>query len=99
MSVIIRGMEMPQSCRCCPMCSVAEWWCDATNKNLVHAISEETGKAEWCPLVEVPTPHGRLIDADELIEEKDWIYFGGGNNAYIKFSDVNYASTVIEAEE
>lgn len=66
MSVIIRGMEMPQSCRCCPMCSVAEWWCDATNKNLVHAISEETSKAEWCPLVEVPTPHGKLADIDRL---------------------------------
>lgn len=106
MSVLIKGMEMPQSCRCCPMCSVAEWWCDATNKNLVHAISEETGKAEWCPLVEVwalpfdkeneldtlerirsgkgllpivnvndcpieevSTPHGALIDRDKWIDE------------------------------
>ena len=24
------------------------------------------GKPEWCPIGDVPTPHGRLIDADEL---------------------------------
>lgn len=23
-------------------------------------------RPDWCPLVEVPTPHGRLIDADAL---------------------------------
>ena len=23
-------------------------------------------KPDWCPLVEIPTPHGRLIDADAL---------------------------------
>ena len=28
----------------------------------VNAMSE----CEYCPLVEIPTPHGRLIDADKL---------------------------------
>jgi hypothetical protein len=26
-------------------------------------------KPLWCPLVEVPTPHGRLIDADEIVKD------------------------------
>ena len=27
-----------------------------------------------CPLIEVPTPHGRLIDADKLLEKAYWDY-------------------------
>ena len=49
------------------------------------------------PLTEIPTPHGRLIDADELLEamgkavEKDrhWVNF---------FAIVDEAPTIIEAE-
>jgi hypothetical protein len=26
-------------------------------------------RPNWCPLIEIPTPHGRLIDADELMVE------------------------------
>ena len=25
-------------------------------------------RPEWCPLVEVPGPHGRLIDADKMVQ-------------------------------
>ena len=89
MSIIIKGMDMPKSCNNCPMCSVIEWWCDALNRNLVHAIAD-TGRAEWCPLVEVPTPHGRLADVDaiEIISCKEV------DGWHHKFN----APTVIEAE-
>ena len=29
------------------------------------------GTPEWCPMVEIPTPHGRLIDVDSLLKESD----------------------------
>ena len=63
--MILIDMKMPDCCYRCPACSYLSWWCDAMNKSLVHAISDETGRAEWCPIKELP-PHGRLVDADAL---------------------------------
>ena len=56
MSVLIKGMKMPKDCVSCRW--HARWGCEIT-----HLV---TNIAQGCPLVEVPTPHGRLIDADEL---------------------------------
>ena len=34
-----------------------------------HGSAKEREKSsENCPLVEIPTPHGRLVDADAMIE-------------------------------
>ena len=70
MSVIIKGMKMPKSCDSCDLiqfddegleahCPLSPYyrWCG----------TPPDYRPEGCPLVEVPTPHGRLIDADELI--------------------------------
>lgn len=65
--MILIDMKMPDCCYRCPACSYLSWWCDAMNKSLVHAISDETRRAEWCPIKELP-PHGRLIDADALMQ-------------------------------
>ena len=48
-----------------------------------------------CPLVEIPTPHGRLIDADEI--EKcvhEWYDVG----EYVFADTIRDADTIIEAE-
>jgi hypothetical protein len=63
---------------------------------------------DWCPLVEVPTPHGRLGDLDALV--KDLAVYRGGHNEGYGFDGGMYeaynnsielveeAPTVIEAE-
>jgi hypothetical protein len=60
MSVLIKGMEMPTSCRAC-MFSRTDIrnvdWCVLTEKDLPCD----------CPLVPVP-PHGDLIDRDALMK-------------------------------
>ena len=48
-----------------------------------------SGKQPWCPFVDVPTPHGRLIDEDKISIEED-VY----NMSYKIISP-----TVIESEE
>jgi hypothetical protein len=64
MSVLIRGMEMPTSCDECVFYRktdpVYDYCCisSATPKGCVP---------NDCPLIEVPTPHGRLIDADAIL--------------------------------
>ena len=64
MSVIIRGMDMPENCWDCP-CS-HDLWCNVCGKDVSH-VTEYGNEArdEDCPLFPVPE-HGRLIDADEF---------------------------------
>ena len=66
MSILIRGMEMPKNCLECNFSAQeddGEWYCPFTK---VYALN--IGRQVECPLVEVP-PHGRLIDADVLVNE------------------------------
>ena len=95
MSVLIKDMEMPETCGECRFS--VDGWCYAIASN-----DDQPGyikpyeKTKWCPLCLVP-PHGRLIDADIMIKkyEPDMnrrIY--GGNFIF----DLEHAPTVIEAE-
>lgn len=52
MNILIKGMEKPISC---DDCIVPLSKCDFLQR-----------RADECPIVEIPTPHGRLIDADAL---------------------------------
>ena len=66
MSVVIRGMKMPKSCDECPCYYETEGaWrneCEVFGKEYIA----DDYRPEWCPLVELPAQHGRLIDADAL---------------------------------
>ena len=73
MAVIVKGMEMPKDCRECLMqvyYSSGKTWC----KSVDRLLSEDykpipfDGKPDWCPLVALPEKHGRLIDADALMD-------------------------------
>lgn len=99
--ILIRGMEMPKNCKLCklyvkPACCYL--------RDIVH-LPEYTdpiiGKRhEHCPLIEVPTPHSRLIDADALMTE-----FMDSDLDHLQRDDwreviqiVQDAPTIIEAE-
>ena len=72
MSILIEGMEMPKSCHSCPMCFMR--FCQAGDRELSERETRPNAKRpEDCPLVPVP-PHGRLIDADALMETTDGIW-------------------------
>lgn len=72
MSVLIRGMEMPKTCVECNFHryhSLGEYVCVATPLLYpMNLANYKCGRKDFCPLVEVPTPHGRLIDADAFDE-------------------------------
>lgn len=73
--ILIKNMEMPEDCRNCPFemyyMNCGETRCRATGKILADFYKPIPfeGRAEECPLIEVPTPHGRLIDADAYHKE------------------------------
>lgn len=63
MSVIVKGMKMPERCEKCFMCQSDCMGCKVTQNFII--LKKGQNKPLWCPLVEV-SPHGRLIDADSL---------------------------------
>ena len=81
MSFIV-PMEKPKRCGLCP-CFHAEhpMHCQAVKAHKDKRIIAPYGAPipDWCPLVEIPTPHGRLIDADKLMMPlADWWYSSFG---------------------
>ena len=110
MSILIRGMKMPKNCEACDLCYDYVYCMAASN---VFKINFETRPKE-CPLVEVPAPHGRLIDADrfedDLIKEKTRLVYLSDHSRDFNYMEqafvVNNAilflsetqQTIIEAE-
>lgn len=64
MSVLIKGMEMPKNCLLCPLSVLSgeRLFCEITKEEVLRSK-----RMSDCPLVPVP-PHGRLIDADALLQ-------------------------------
>ena len=93
MSVLIKGMEMPALCQECDL--YIEGACYAKGYRDYRSIMDMS-KPDDCPLIEVPTPHGRLIDADELANKTFYSVTSAPYITYKKFVD---APTVIEAED
>lgn len=110
MSVLVKGMEMPNKCgECSAFVCYRKWSGDAGDCfcGITKNDATENEKNADCPLVEVP-PHGRLIDADALEDRcsryaRDERNKSTGTNwgyAYATFeSDVEDAPTIIPAEE
>ena len=104
MSILIRSVEMPKSCIKCPFCYMAyghEPNCrldslPETEECYLPHMEEDPGKTRHpnCPLVSVPTPHGRLIDADALMENAQY----KGKHDIVTAYDIVAAQTIIESE-
>lgn len=116
MSVLIK-MEMPKSCAECRFCvngftdNAPMYECACQSYDNVSVLVDKDGqpfdfKPEWCPLVEVPTPHGRLIDAS--FEEAHYtsmtvnptpdVTETDKRNSLIIIEALQMAKTIIEAE-
>ena len=101
MSVLIRVMEMPKKCGQCKLYH-AEYpmYCLAVEGHRTVGAPYGMPSPDWCPLVEIPTPHGRLVDIKSVEDRK----FTTVDNEYERWwngaldSVVDNAPTVIEAE-
>lgn len=71
MSVLIRGMKTPENCDSCwaldeygdyPLCRL-------TGEQRGYNFRTREQRMKHCPLIEVPTPHGRLGDLDRLYKD------------------------------
>jgi len=85
MSILIKGADMPENCGICNA---------LYHGVLCHVIFKSPDeRPKNCPLVEVPAPHGRLIDADKLCE------YAHNSTVGIDVNDICRFPCVIEAEE
>lgn len=105
MSILIRNMEMPEKCTCCPLVHYYEdletgsldIWCKDTHELLAfNWEGTYIYRPDWCPISDVPTPHGRLIDADVLMEHIGRERLDSRERIV---QMVNTLPTIVEAEE
>lgn len=89
MGIYIKGFEKPINCYCCPL-SYSEnggLFCYITD-----AFVGNNPKQDDCPLVYIPEPHGRLIDAD--VYKSKFKYWGEYDDECL-----DETPTVIEGSE
>ena len=95
MSLILKGLDMPKSCLVCP-CNDDDNRCGATGWPLTYPEYLEQ-RYDDCPLIEIPTPHGRLIDGDIVADMLDSMMVHKTlNNAY---DEVLNMPTILESED
>ena len=73
MSILIKGMKAPTSCGQCVMSRWSryeqQYMCNVGDKPAMKLASDYVSrKPSWCPIVEIPEPHGRLIDEENVID-------------------------------
>jgi len=101
MSVLIKGMEKPDHCLRCPVKGIDdECLLQSEAANAEYESWEE--QMANCPLFPIP-PHGRLIDADKLVEIMTChanAHGGmGGLMVMLAVECIAIAPTIIPAEE
>ena len=111
MSVLIKGMKMPENCFDCKV----KTWEDSYNVyscpfcGILDLYVLSKGRKDGCPLVTLPENHGRLIDIDELEKkmyhdafETDTELQKWESGCWIRYrlfeKNRDHAPTVIEAE-
>lgn len=105
MSVLFKGMEMPRHCgECSLLCDYDGCYFCGYEDGLLYTFGDcdfiPTERPEKCPLVEVPTPHGRLIDASQFeVFGYDAIEGSFDEGVAFVLNRIDDAPTVIEEEE
>lgn len=94
MSLIIKGMKLQEKCEDCPCYDYIDYVCRADDCFAPFDVENPEERSEHCPLIEIPTPHGRLIDADAFLK---WLKEFHPNDVAI-MSGIKNARTIVEAE-
>lgn len=108
MSLLIEDMDMPKSCMECICLEAIDD--EIYNRQLfcgllgIDALARKHSRHKKCPLSEIPTPHGDLIDRDQLLDVLDKIILNPDSYAQrcmamaTKEILINQP-TIVEAEE
>ena len=103
MSVLIRDMEMPKDCLECELYgAMYSSGCNVASLGIPKRYNYDPHiRPDWCPLVELPKKHGRLVEFIDVATETDEdtgleeVNVGEVFEAYLRMKE---APAVIEAE-
>ena len=101
MSVLVKGMKMPRDCKHCKIAFYDEVY-GTICPFIGIAFEVDAKRQKTCPLVEVPTPHGRLIDHKKLEKDLGERWNVNDDQDFCNkevWHALEEAPTVIEAEE
>lgn len=74
MSILIKGVDAPNMCRNCWFAFTGPdfYYCHAPGRDgEAYDYDQAESIPEDCPIGEVPTPHGRLIDVETVLHDGD----------------------------
>ena len=91
MSVVIKGIQMPEDCFSCPL--KEEGFCNITNAYAGQIYKRNSD----CSLVELPEHHGDLIDVNEIRWDDHYDSDGNLSEYKIAYSD-EMPDAIVEAE-
>ena len=93
MSVIVNDMDMrKKGCCSCPL-RTGRYCGQMTENELVQQYVERYERHPDCPLVEIPTLHGKLVDIDAMIDR-----FWDSDYMEIHCRDLDEIPVIVEAE-
>ena len=96
MGLYIKGAKPPNDCYECPC---KKWVDDGCAGCWADDKIHNASRPDDCPLVEIPEPHGRLIDGDALQCKVDDIGLGYYEVLGVTEDTIEMAPTVIERSE
>lgn len=102
MSVVIRGIDVPENCYSCPFCDYEEAHCLAS-KGRPTGATRYGKRVDWCPMGQLPEKHGRLIDAGQFEVIGYCVIPGASNDTFddgVKWliEKIDQAPTIVEEE-
>ena len=88
-----RDVKLPKACEQCHfydglLCCVMDTY-----------VHDPENKHEECPLIEIPDNHGRLIDADALLDTATIHWFQTTNESCFPIDEIEYAPTIVPKDE
>ena len=89
--ILIKNMNMPIAGQ---SIEIAEGMTGIIYGRLTPSLDDE-----WHEVIEVPTPHSRLIDADALLASENQHYEYHSDSFYVETRTIELAPVIIESEE
>ena len=96
MSVVVIGMDYPNNCE---ECKIKSWDIEGYVCPFSGVDTLSIGRQTNCPLRPMPEKYGRLVDVDAIISEPGiGTQIAGWGKMYHE-TVLQYAPTIVEAEE
>ena len=96
MSILIKGMEMPKHGE--GVCLIVTNFESCGSPVAMLVDRESILPKDFYDAIEIPTPHGDLVDRDDLIDEINRVTFVKRYDYNVAYNIVTDAETIIEAE-